>query len=274
MNNFVYRQMSRSELDKAYNVAAVVENFPALLNEFAERSRLAYSRHNWRRNLQYGKEAGNQYDFLSCGIQNAPTYVFIHGGYWSSGSKEEHAFIADGPIANNMNVVLAEYSLAPGASMTQIVMDISMLIEHLTADRDKLGIADSPVYLSGHSAGGHLAAMYRSHPAVTGVHMISAIVDLEPISLCWLQNKLELSSKEIRDYSPLLHARKGAPTLISAGGAELPELMRQSAAYAEVCANNGEHFGHILVDGADHFGILNDLADPDGRQLKAFRRLL
>ncbi|ENU9502553.1 hypothetical protein ACE2MH_004379 [Salmonella enterica] len=45
MNNFVYRQMNRSELDKAYNVAAVVENLPALLNDFAERSKLAYSRY-------------------------------------------------------------------------------------------------------------------------------------------------------------------------------------------------------------------------------------
>lgn len=274
MNNFVYRQMEQFELDKAYNVAAVVENFPALLNNFAERSRLAYSRYNWCRNLRYGKETGNQYDFLSCGIPHAPTYVFIHGGYWSSGSKEEHAFIADGPIAKNMNVVLAEYSLAPGATMTQIVAEIRMLIEHLAADRDKLGIADSPVYLSGHSAGGHLAAMYRSHPSVKGVHIISPIVDLEPISLCWLQNKLELSSREVSDYSPLLHVDKGAPTLISAGGAELPEFKRQSAAYAEVCANNGEHFSHILVPGADHFGILNDLADPEGRQLKAFMSLI
>ncbi|HBQ3113341.1 TPA: alpha/beta hydrolase [Klebsiella pneumoniae] len=224
--------------------------------------------------MRYGKETGNQYDFLSCGIPHAPTYVFIHGGYWSSGSKEEHAFIADGPIAKNMNVVLAEYSLAPGASMTQIVAEIRMLIEHLAADRDKLGIVDRQIYLGGHSAGGHLAAMYRSHPAVAGVHMLSGIADLEPIGLCWLQNKLELSSSEISNYSPLLHISKGAPTLISVGGEELPEFMRQSAMYAEVCKNNGEHISHILVPGADHFGILNDLADPEGRQLKAFMSLL
>lgn len=39
-------------------------------------------------------------------------------------------------------------------------------------------------------------------------------------------------------------------------------------------AYNGEHFSHILVPGADHFGILNDLADPEGRQLKAFMSLI
>lgn len=99
--------MDLSELDKAYNIAAVVENFLALLNEFAERSKLAYSRYNWCCNLRYGKETGNRYDFFSCGIPYAPTYVFVHGGYWISGSKEEHAFIAAGPIAHNMNVVPA-----------------------------------------------------------------------------------------------------------------------------------------------------------------------
>ncbi|WP_315708225.1 alpha/beta hydrolase [Brenneria uluponensis] len=274
MNAILYKGMDRSQLDAAYDVAGATVNFSAVLTDFEQRSRHSYSSQNWLRDLNYGTRPRERYDFLTCGIPDAPTYVFIHGGYWSSSNKEETAFIAEGPHAHHMNVVLAEYSLAPHATMTEIVEEIGRLIHHLAADENKLGIAGCPLYLSGHSAGGHLAAMYRSHPAISGVHMLSAIVDLEPISLSWLQKKLKLSSKEVMKYSPLFNANKGAKTLISIGNNELMELKRHSQEYLAACKEIGEHVKKIIVPGTNHFTILNDLSHPDGYQMKEFINLL
>lgn len=67
--------------------------------------------------------------------------MFIHGGYWSNCTKEDFAFIAEGPLARDLNVVLVEYTLAPEATITEIVDQIGQLLEHLAADRDGLGLA-------------------------------------------------------------------------------------------------------------------------------------
>ncbi|MDI9682693.1 alpha/beta hydrolase, partial [Burkholderia cenocepacia] len=78
-----------------------------------------------------------------------------------------------------------------------------------------------------YSAGGHLTAMHRAHPAVASALAISPLVDLEPIALCCLNDKLQLTAHEVDAYSPLHHIGPGAPTVVAVGEAELPELVRQ-----------------------------------------------
>lgn len=273
MKGSIYKEMDFFQLNVAYNNVKAIDDFDEVMRIFHEKSNLVYTTNSWIRNLKYGRRPRECYDFLSCGNPDAPTYIFIHGGYWSNCCKEDFAFISEGPLAHGMNVILAEYTLTPQITMTEIVAEIGQLLEHLTDDRDNLGIIGKPFFLSGHSAGGHLAAMYRSHPAVSKVHMISALVDLEPISLCWLQDNLKLTPYEIMDLSPLLHVVKGAPTLIAVGAGELSELVRQSTEYAIVCEKNNEHIGHIHIPCATHFTMLDDLANPDGWQMKLLTSL-
>lgn len=154
--------------------------------------------------------------------------------------------------------------------MTQIVGEIARLLDRLSADRDGLGGAGRPLCLSGHSAGGHLSAVHRGHACVTSTLAISPLVDLEPISLSWLNDKLRLSEREIADYSPLFHVGKGAPTIVAVGAHELPELVRHADDYAHACAAAGEPVRRVHVPGRTHFSVLEELAQPDG----ALTRLL
>ncbi|WP_431824516.1 alpha/beta hydrolase [Burkholderia sp. F1] len=269
----LYRGMDRLALDAAYDNSNAVPDFPAVLADFQARSTKLYDAASCRRDLRYGDHARERYDWIACGKPDAPTFVFIHGGYWQACAKEDFAFVASGPLANGFNVVLAEYTLAPDASMTQIVGEIGRLLDHLAADRDGLGVAGRPLVLSGHSAGGHLTAMYRAHRAVTAALPISALVDLEPIALSWLDDKLKLSAHEIDAYSPLRHVGKGAPTVVAVGGAELPELVRHSDDYAAACVAAGERVERVHVPDCTHFSVLDDLARPDGRLLRALSTL-
>lgn len=264
-----YMNMSRTEIDAAYNNTDAVEDFTEIMHGFNERSIEIYKKYDWLRDLHYGDKKRERFDFLSCGDSSAPTYIFFHGGYWSNCNKEDFAFIAEGPVNNNMNVILAEYTLAPEATMTEIVEETGRLIEHIASDKSNLGLSESPLYLAGHSAGGHLASLYRSHEKISKVHMISALVDLHPISFTWLQKNLKLSLDEMKLYSPLFNIKAGAPTLISVGAKELRELIRHSTDYAIECENDCETVGLIYLPHATHFSILNDLADQNGLQLKA-----
>ncbi|RDK03403.1 alpha/beta hydrolase [Paraburkholderia lacunae] len=269
----LYRGMDRATLDAAYNNTQAIPDFPEVLRVFQSRSAKLYERVSCRRDLRYGEHPRERFDWLPCGNSGAPTFIFIHGGYWQNCAKEDFAFIADGALARGFNVVLAEYTLAPEASITQIAGEIGRLLDHLGADAEGLGTAGRQVCLSGHSAGGHLTALHRAHPVVTRALAISALVDLEPISLSWLNDKLQLSKDEIDTYSPLHHIGKGAPMIVAVGAAELPELVRQSDEYAAACNAAGEKVEHVHVPACTHFSVLDDLARPDGILMSALDRL-
>jgi len=98
---------------------------------------------------------------------------------------------------------------------------------------------------------------------------VSGLFDLEPISLSWLNDKLQLTSTEINDYSPLRHIGRGSRTIVSVGGAELTELVRHSTEYSEACRAKGEAAALLSLAGRTHFTILQDLATPDSPILGA-----
>ncbi|WP_323122017.1 alpha/beta hydrolase [Burkholderia alba] len=270
----LYRGMDRAALDAAYNNVAADPDFASTLARFRARSAALYAAHPVERDLAYGASPRERFDWLPCGLAAAPTFVFLHGGYWQHCDKEDFAFVASGPLARGFNVVLAEYTLAPHATMTRIVAEIGRLLDHLAADPARLGTAARPLCLSGHSAGGHLSALHRAHPAVAWALPISALVDLEPISLSWLDDTLGLSADEIARYSPIRAIGPGAPTTVAVGAAELPELVRQSADYATACADAGEPAHYLPVAGLTHFSVLDDLADPAGALMSALARMV
>ncbi len=270
----LYRGMDRTTLDAEYNNSNAVPGSARLMADFRARSADVYRHLACRRALAYGALPRQRYDWFAARAAGAPTCVFIHGGYWQSCAKEDFAFIVHGPLQRGFNVVLAEYTLAPQASMTQIVGEIGALLDHLHADRDELGITGHPLCLSGHSAGGHLAAMHRSHPLVSHAMPISALVDLEPISLGELNGKLQLTAREVEDFSPLRHIARGAPTTVVVGDAELPELVRHSRQYAADCQERGEIASYMPVTGCNHFSVLEDLASPTGVQMTALAQAM
>ena len=83
------------------------------------------------------------------------------------------------------------------------------------------------VFVAGHSAGGHLTAMAMTDPRVAGGVAISGLFDLEPIRLCYLNDKLRLDESEARRNSPIHHLpARSAPLVVTVGLGELPELIR------------------------------------------------
>jgi len=262
--NLSWRNMDRATLDAAYSNG----DPPA---DFTTRSAAFYASHSGDLDVRYGTAPRERFDFFPASSDKqspAPTFVFVHGGYWQSCDKELCAFVAQGPLARGMNVVVAEYTLAPTASITQIVSEIGRLLGFLVEQ------GHTTLVLGGHSAGGHLTAMHRHHPAVKYALPVSGLFDLEPISAGRLNDKIGLSAEEIARFSPMRHIGHGAPMVVSVGDAERPELIRHSHDYAHACADAGESVTYVPLPAADHFSILYDLADPDGLQLTALAKLM
>jgi arylformamidase len=261
----LYRGMDRAQLDMAYNNSAAVPNSEAIKADWAARSARVRQRRGEHLDLEYGAAPRQRLDLLLADGPHAPTLMFIHGGYWQWNDKEAFAFVAEGPLARGINVAVVEYTLAPEARMDEIVGEIRHAVAWLAEHLGDYGADPSRIYVSGHSAGGHLTATAMSLGAVRGGLAISGLFDLEPIRLNYLNVKLGLDAAAARRNSPLLHLPPTAgPLVVAYGTAELPELCRQSVDYARAWVERGLPGRLLPVEGADHFTILESLADPKG----------
>lgn len=181
--------------------------------------------------------------------------------------KNTFRFVAEGALKNGVNAALIGYTFAPQASLTQIVQEVLQGIAAVRAHALQLGAADR-VLLCGWSAGGHLTALGLHAPGVVAGLGISGIYDLGPIRHNALNEALQLSETEVQQLSPLRLPLVHQPFITAYGTAELEQLQRQSQAFAQY-RQGLPHDVLLPVEGADHFSILNALAQPDGALLHA-----
>lgn len=260
-----YRDMDQIALDAAYNNTAAVKDSAQILGDWDQRSAALAATQPVHLDLRYGAGARNRLDYFRADSERAPILVFVHGGYWQMRAKETFRFLAMGPLAHGISVANVAYTLAPEATLQQIVEEIQSAITYVEANATRLGGDRKRIYVCGWSAGGHLTAMSLSHPAVRGGLAISGIFDLEPIRLSFLNEKLGLADADVPRLSPIANVLPGvAPLVVAYGTAELPELQRQSCDYAAARAHASLPTTLAAIQGRNHFTILEELASPDG----------
>jgi len=272
----LYRGLEREALDTAYdNTNAVgIEQRNVYISDWVTRSEIANNIWKPRCNISYGTRPRQRLDVFSCGSAEAPTLLYIHGGYWQMGDKETYGFVGDAALASGYNFVLVEYTLAPEARMDEIVSEIHAAIEWVITNIDEYGGDPKRVFICGHSAGGHLTAMAMTDRRVAGGIAVSGLFDLEPIRLNYLNQNLGLDEGEMLRNSPINQIPSEASSLVVAVGlAELPELIRQSEDYYNTWRGQGHHGQYLPLPGHDHFSVLEELARPDGLILAALENL-
>jgi arylformamidase len=271
----LYLGMDRTALDAAYDNLGAVKDSQGYRVRWWEASEAIRSEAQSRLNLRYGTRPRATLDYFPSGETQAPLFVFIHGGYWQRNEKERFSFVATGPRAHGINVAVPGYTLAPDARLTDIVAEIRQALTFLVGRADDLGFDSKAVFVGGWSAGGHLTAVVSDHPAVRGGLPISGIFDLEPIALGALNDRLSLDADEIVKLSPLKCLPIRMPPLrLFVGGAELPELRRQSETYSRAASARGLPVSLTVLPGHHHFSILDELSHPNGALTRALRDLI
>ena len=271
----IYRGMDRTALDAAYDNTAAVKDSQDYRARWWDASAAIRSEPGSRLDLRYGTRSRGTLDYFPSDATKSPLFVFIHGGYWQRNEKERFSFVATGPRAHGINVAVPGYTLAPDVRLKDIVAEIRQALSFLVERADDLGFDSEAVFVGGWSAGGHLTAVVSDHPAVRGGLPISGIFDLEPIALGVLNEKLSLDADEILNLSPLKHfANRTPPLHLFVGGAELPELKRQSEAYARAAGERGLPVSLTVLRGHHHFSILDELSDPNGALTRALLDLI
>jgi arylformamidase len=260
-----WRSLSQEALDSGLNNGAAVAGSGNMVEGWEKLSAEMRARHSAHLDLQYGPRERNRIDFLKA-APNAPTLLFIHGGYWQMRSKSAFTLFAAGPMAHGINVALIGYTLAPDATLEQIVSELHAGIDFLVGQLPALGADANRLVASGWSAGGHLTAMAMMNPHIKGGVAISGIYDLEPIRHSYLNVKLGLDEAMSRRNSPMALAEGPTkPLSLVVGGAELPLLRKQTADFAGHRARYGLPVTYEEIPGANHFTIMDEMASPSGR---------
>lgn len=137
--------------------------------------------------VSYGDGEGEKLDiYFPEGVSEAsPFCLFFHGGYWQSGSKDTSAFMVNPLTEQGVTVVVVAYDIAPKGTLDQMVDQVTRSIVFV----QKQYPCNEGIYLCGHSAGAHLAAMmllanWTKHgvtPNLKGFFLVSGIYDLKPI---------------------------------------------------------------------------------------------
>ena len=268
-----WRKLTQEQLDLGFNNTLHVSETASIIAEWDRLSAEMRARHPKSLDLRYGPRDRNRIDFLKA-RDGGPTLVFIHGGYWQTRAKENFTFCAAGPMAHGINVALIGYTLAPDATLDQIVDEVRTGIDYLVTELPTLGGDPNKMIVSGWSAGGHLSSMSLGHPHIKAGLLISGIYDLEPISHSYLNAKLNLDDATIQRNSPMRNpGGVNKPLVIVAGSGELPLLRKQSADYAAHRATYGLPVIYEEIPKANHFTMMDELASPTGRLTTLVRQL-
>jgi arylformamidase len=225
--------------------------------------------------LKYGPSPRQTIDlFKPRGGGNGPLALFIHGGYWRSLEPASFSQTARGMNAHGVTVAVSGYDLSPQVSIGQIIEQTQAACLYLWK---KLG---RRIMVSGHSAGGHLAAcmlatdwkkLDAGAPAdLTPVgYAISGLYDLEPLLHLAGNTEFKLDAAEARRISPLYWpVERGRVLDAVVGGAESSEFLRHSKAIADGWRAKGVEARYEEFPGMNHFTICDPMVDSNSAMTK------
>mgnify|MGYP001156783156 CR=1 FL=1 len=219
---------------------------------------------NFKMDNQYGDRARNRIDVLP-GKPDLPTLIHIHGGYWQWNDKEDYLCVGEALHRAGLNCAFLEHTLAPEATMDEIVAEVQSGVSWFSSNRGDFGIENPDIIVCGHSSGGHLAAMCQGNPNVIGTVLISGLYDIRPITQIYVNEVIGMDEEMASRNSPALSARDyGNFALIAYGDLELETFREQSRGYHAAMLDKGNDVQLFPAKNRGHFDILDELTEGNG----------
>jgi arylformamidase len=281
MGTPVFRGYDRAALDAEYNNRVKVKDAMDWIARYGAESARARAELPMRFDVPYGPHHAERLDvFPAARTEPAPIHVFVHGGYWHRLDKADFSFVVRGLRPAGAVTVVINYGLIPSIDMDALVRQCRSAVAWVHAHAGEIGGDPNRIFVSGHSAGGHLVAMLlatdwtafgRPADTVKGGVAISGLYDLEPIRLCYLNDVLALTPDVARRNSPVaLPAPRAGSLLLTMGGEEGPEYQRQMDDLAAAWRLRAADV--LAMEGHNHFSIISELENPFSPLARAIQK--
>ena len=274
--------MDHETLEREYSPSSCIDDIMVYINQYVKRSAKAREdlKDNLKAGVKFGPEPRSHMDvFMPNGDGPFPAHIFIHGGYWQELSKNESAFAAPNFINHDIAYIALDYTLAPEATMFEIVEQVRSGIISILKNAEKFGINPENITISGSSAGGHLVAEILSMDwkaygfdqcPIKGALAISGVYDLEPLVSTYVNEPLKMTVEDARALSPIYHIpEECCPIIFTYGENETSEFKRQTHDYMDACLRIGHSCRYIDMPSVNHFDIVFALNDKDSPLFQA-----
>jgi acetyl esterase/lipase len=209
--------------------------------------------------------------YLPKGAKDFPVLFFIHGGGWRAGKKD--GFNAHGKMfaSHGIGFVAINYRLSPAVKHPEHIKDVAAAFAWVVGNLGKDGADLKRIFVSGHSAGGHLAALLASDGSYLKAHKRSLgdIKGCIPVS-----GVFDVNSPRMAAVFGDVDSRKGASPMTHVSGKLPPFLIFYADKELGFLGKQAEEFGKAvkaakgsvvvkMIDDRDHGTIMRNIAKPD-----------
>jgi arylformamidase len=271
MSDEPYKGFRPDEMEYQYNPRESVPEYPELAKvRAAQAKKVRETAKSWL-NISYGSSPRETLDIYAADKPGGPVLVYIHGGYWRSGSKEDNCNFVPTFTKRGATVVLVEYDLCPQVTVTDIVRQTRASIAWVCKNILRYSSDPSSIYVSGHSAGGYLTAMALAHDwtkeglpqdCIKGAVATSGVFDLDMVMKISVQEQVRMMPEVAKLNSPFENPPLvKCPLVVAVGSAEPKGWQQMSEDYFTYCKQRGMNADYLVVPGANHYTMSEKLLD-------------
>jgi len=249
------------------------------LSEAGER----YSQECWRRSAgieaaehAYGADPYQRLLVFRPARPDGRVLVAWHGGGWTSGYKEWMGFMAPALGKAGVTLISPGYRLAPQNVFPVAIDDCIAALQWVHRNVKSLNGQSPRIFLGGHSAGGHYAALLSARrdwqgaagvptDLVKGCLPISGVYQFgEGAGLSMKPRFLGTDPANERAASPIHNIQATPPFFIAHGDKDFPHLMKQAEAMEAALKRAGGAVERVVLAGRDHFSASHAGGEADG----------
>ena len=281
----VFLDYDQEELDTAYDQTPWAPNQPDITRRNAQKSEAAVARLGAPQRLAYGTGEMEKLDLFPTKKANAAIHIHIHGGRWRQGTAAATAYQSEMFVDAGAHFITLDFNnvIETKGDLTILAEQVRRATAWVYRNSAKFSGDPNRIYVSGHSSGAHLAAVVLTTdwrqdfnlPAnvVKGALFASGMYELQPVSLSARSSYVNFTPQVLQQLSPQRHLDKlTAPVIVAHGTAETPEFQRQAKEFAAAAKAAGKSVELILLEGYNHFEVLESMGNPYGMLGRAVLR--
>lgn len=97
-------------------------------------------------------------------VKKMPVLIFIHGGNWNTGNKNTYGWFGRNFAKKGILTIIPDYTLSPNTDYDGMAREVAAVINWAKAHAAEYNGDPNRIFITGHSAGGHLAALAVMNP--------------------------------------------------------------------------------------------------------------